>query len=50
MESWNILERTPKDHAVQILVLHRTPQKSHSVPESVVQTFLELWQPWYYDH
>lgn len=44
------LEETHRDHRVQLLVLHRTSQQSHPVPESVVQMFLELWQPWGHDH
>lgn len=31
---------------VQHLALHRSPQQSHSVPESPVQTLPELWQAW----
>lgn len=39
------LEGTHKDQ-VQLLTLPRTPQESHSLSESIVQTFSELWQPW----
>lgn len=40
------LEETHSDHRVQFLVLRRAPQQSHPVPESTVQMFLELRQPW----
>ncbi|XP_071286266.1 ETS domain-containing protein Elk-1-like [Agelaius tricolor] len=33
---WAELEGTHQDHQVQLLALHRTPQESHPVPESVV--------------
>lgn len=39
-----------KDHPVQCLVLHRTPQQSPPVPGSIVQELLELWQPGSCDH
>lgn len=44
------LEETHRDHRVQFLVLHRTSQQSHPVPEIIVQMFPELWQPWGCDH
>lgn len=48
MESAEV-ENTQRDHWVQFLVLHRTSQQSHPVPESIAQMFLELWQPWGHD-
>lgn len=36
------LEGTHENHRVQRLALHRTAQWSHPVPQSVVQTLLEL--------
>lgn len=35
---------------VKLLACCRKTQKSHQVPKSVVQTFLELRQAWCYDH
>lgn len=33
------LERTHKDHHIQVLSLHRTPQELHHMPKSIVQRF-----------
>lgn len=41
---------TYKDHWVEFLALHKTPQESHQVPKRVVQMLLELWQAWCCDH
>lgn len=38
------LKGTHNDHGVQFLSLHRTPQKSHQVPKSIVHTLIELRQ------
>lgn len=37
-------EGTHQNHRVQLLALQRAPQKSHHVPESIVQMLLELCQ------
>lgn len=34
------MSRIGKDHRAQLLLLHRTPQESHRVPESIVQISL----------
>lgn len=33
------LEMTHQDHQIQLLGLQKTPQESHHVPDSIVQTF-----------
>lgn len=43
-------EGTHMDHPVQPLTLSRTHQQPLPVPESMVQTLLQLWQPWGHDH
>lgn len=35
---------------VQLLALHRAPQQSYTVPESVTQMLPELWQAWCSEH
>lgn len=37
------LEGTHQGRPVQLLALHRTPQKSHQEPEGIVQTLLNLY-------
>lgn len=44
------LEMTTKEHQVQLLTLHKTPQQSRPVPENVVQTLPELCQAWGCSH
>lgn len=39
-----------KDQRVQLLAPHKTPQESHPVSKSIVQTFTELCQPRICDH
>lgn len=43
-------ELLDRDHGTQRLALHRTPQQSHHVPESIAQTLLEPGQVWGRDH
>lgn len=40
------LEETQKNHAVQLLDLHRTAQKSDLLSENIVQRLLELCKAW----
>lgn len=39
-------EGTHKEHQIQPLDMHRTPQISNHVPERCVQVVPELWQVW----
>lgn len=40
--SHNIIEYPKGIIELQLLAFHRTPQESHHVPESIIQTLLEL--------